>query len=374
MDEPDLAMQTELIVVPPTAAATARTPAIRLTLRSPLFRGATLALFLSGLATSAAAPLIASFLVTELGASPTMAGLFYLTNLTAPIAGYLIGARSDRSGRRLGLFRLCALAGFAGWIGIAFSTQLWMPFVISAVVLGFAGAAASQLFAAIYEELAAKPDAGNDGVVAIVRMALTAGWVVGPVCGAFFAAQAGLRPLLAATAIVTLFQVVPLGFLREPRTAPVTVTAPSTVASRQQRRRPDLRTMLPLLAFTALYICVYAGESVKYAYLPIYMNQDLRLDPALSGAIIGIQPLVELLLMPLAVVVGRRFGMLRLMVLGASFGVDMHVAMTDIAAARNLMLAVERCHLNVEAMVAGPYVAGLSVLADDEADLVGAHG
>ena len=55
--------------------------------------------------------------------------------------------------------------------------------------------------------------------------------------------------------------------------------------------------------------------------------------------------------------------------LGAKFGVDMHIATTDIAAARNLMLAVERCHLDVEAMVASPYVAGLSVLADDEGDL-----
>jgi cell division protein FtsA len=33
------------------------------------------------------------------------------------------------------------------------------------------------------------------------------------------------------------------------------------------------------------------------------------------------------------------------------------------------MLAVERCHLSVEAMVAAPYVAGLSIMADDEADL-----
>jgi cell division protein FtsA len=55
--------------------------------------------------------------------------------------------------------------------------------------------------------------------------------------------------------------------------------------------------------------------------------------------------------------------------LGARFGVDMHVATTDIAAARNLMLAVERCHLDVEAMAASSYVAGLAVLADDEADL-----
>ena len=55
--------------------------------------------------------------------------------------------------------------------------------------------------------------------------------------------------------------------------------------------------------------------------------------------------------------------------LGGRFGVDMHVATTDVAAARNLMLAVERCHLDVEAMAASPYVAGLAVLADDEADL-----
>jgi cell division protein FtsA len=55
--------------------------------------------------------------------------------------------------------------------------------------------------------------------------------------------------------------------------------------------------------------------------------------------------------------------------LGSRFGVDMHVATTEVAAARNLMLVVERCHLTVEAMVASPYVSGLSVLADDEADL-----
>jgi cell division protein FtsA len=58
--------------------------------------------------------------------------------------------------------------------------------------------------------------------------------------------------------------------------------------------------------------------------------------------------------------------------LGTRFGVDMHVATTDVAAARNLMLAVERCHLDVEAMAASPYVAALAVLADDEADLGGA--
>src|ERR1700751_2131810 len=51
------------------------------------------------------------------------------------------------------------------------------------------------------------------------------------------------------------------------------------------------------------------------------------------------------------------------------FGVDMNVVTADATVARNLMLVVERCHLKVEAMAASPYVAGLSVLTDDEADL-----
>src|SRR5712692_8728511 len=49
---------------------------------------------------------------------------------------------------------------------------------------------------------------------------------------------------------------------------------------------------------------------------------------------------------------------------GRRLGVDMHVVTVDAAATRNLMLAVERCHLAVEAMVATPYVTAHSVLAD----------
>jgi len=310
---------------PPVASS-----ALRLTLSSPLYRGATIAMFLSGLGFSAAAPQIALFLVNNLGGSLTSAGLFYLTNLTAPVAGYLVGARSDRTGGRLGLFRVCALAGFASWAAIAFSTQLWMPYVLSAVVGAFGGAATSQLFAAIHDETRARPSSGNDGVVAIVRMALTAGWVVGPVAGSFLAAHTSIRVMLLATATATLAQILPLGTLRTRYPAGTSpVSAPDT-------RRPGLRPMLPLLAFTALYVLVYAGESIKYAYLPIYMNDQLHFAAGLSGAIIGIQPLVELVLMPLAVLVGRRIGMLRLMVLGAAFGVAANICFATIGTAAGL--------------------------------------
>jgi len=55
--------------------------------------------------------------------------------------------------------------------------------------------------------------------------------------------------------------------------------------------------------------------------------------------------------------------------LAQRFGLDMHIVTADVAAPRNLMLAIERGQLSVEAMVAAPYMAGLAALADDEADL-----
>ncbi|MBR7833379.1 MFS transporter [Actinospica durhamensis] len=294
--------------------------AVRSVWTSPLYRGATVALFLSGLGTSAAAPQITLFLVNDLHVSLTTAGLFYLTNITAPIAGYLVGARSDRTGRRLGLFRWCALAGSLGWIAMALAGQVWMPFVISAVVLAFSGAAGSQLFAAIHDDLRTHASPVADGVVSIVRMALTAGWVIGPVLGSILASAAGPRVMLAATGACALAQIVPMGFARiSVPEAPVQVQAEAQ--SERRGQRPSLREMSPLLAFAGLYVLVYAGEPIKYGFLPIYMRDDLRLPTALSGAVIGIQPLIELILMPVAVVVARRIGMMPLMVFGAAFGV-----------------------------------------------------
>jgi MFS transporter, SET family, sugar efflux transporter len=298
-------------------------------LSSPLYRGATIAMFLSGLGTSAAAPQIVLFLVKELGTPLPIAGLYYLTNLTAPIAGYLVGNHSDRTGERLILFRLCALAGFAGWAAIALSTKVWMPFLISGLVLAFSVAASSQLFAAVRDDLDLDQEAqgSSEGVVAIVRMALTAGWVIGPTIGAWLAAATSLRAMLWMTALCALAQIIPLGTLKRGQVRP-----PVAIRTLWSVLPPSgWHTIRPLLAFTGLYVLVYAGESVKYGFLPLYMDVQLRLDPAVRGAVIGIQPLVELAIMPFCVTLGRRVGFLWLMCIGAAFGVAANICFATIA-------------------------------------------
>jgi cell division protein FtsA len=55
--------------------------------------------------------------------------------------------------------------------------------------------------------------------------------------------------------------------------------------------------------------------------------------------------------------------------LGETLGVDMHVVTADEAPIRNLELAINRCHLEVETVVATPYASALAALVDDEAEL-----
>src|SRR3954449_3030926 len=79
-----------------------------LVLRSPLYRRSMVSLFLGGLGISVAMPQLSLFLVQDLHASLPVAGLFFLTNLAAPVLGFLVGRGSDRLAHRVSLFSVRA--------------------------------------------------------------------------------------------------------------------------------------------------------------------------------------------------------------------------------------------------------------------------
>jgi cell division protein FtsA len=54
---------------------------------------------------------------------------------------------------------------------------------------------------------------------------------------------------------------------------------------------------------------------------------------------------------------------------GDTLSVNMHLVSAGTGALRNLATCVERCHLDIEAMVAAPYAAALACLVEDEMDL-----
>ncbi len=54
---------------------------------------------------------------------------------------------------------------------------------------------------------------------------------------------------------------------------------------------------------------------------------------------------------------------------GRSLGVDMHFVLADVGPLRNLAHCIQSCHLSIKSVSVSPYMAGLSVLTDDEKDL-----
>jgi MFS transporter, SET family, sugar efflux transporter len=293
--------------------------ALSIVVQSRFYRSAFLSLLIAGIGVSAATPQLTLFLVRDLGAPLPVAGLYYVTNLAAPVAGYAVGRLSDRSQDRLLWFRICALVGTAAWLAMAAANTVWLPFVISAVALSVAGGSMAQLFAACRDELSRHPTKAENGVVATVRMAFTTGWILGPVFGSWFGGMFGLRALLVATAVCTFGQMIPLGRQRVERYH--NLALPPRPAS---RRRID--HLMPLLVFTGVCVLAMTGDTIKFGYLPIYMAEQLHVSDSVRGAVIGVQPLIELLLLPVVARLADRFGPMLVMTGGAALSLAGNLA------------------------------------------------
>lgn len=293
--------------------------ALQVIWRSRFYRAAVVSLFLAGIGISAANPQLTLFFVNDLGSSLGVAGLFYLTNLAAPVVGFLVGRWSDQRPDRLSLFRIGGIIGTVGWVAMALSTHIWMPFVISVVALSFAGAASAQIYAAVRDELNRAPTGADNRVVTTVRMAFTLGWIVGPVLGSWFGTAFGLRALLVLSGVLMLAQLAPFVGLSALR-----YVEPASPEGQHAHGGPHAgvrtRAVLPLFVFTGLCVVAICGDTIKFAYLPIYMANDLHLSPGLRGAVIAVQPFFELLLIPLFGVLAERFGAIRLVMVGVLLG------------------------------------------------------
>jgi SET family sugar efflux transporter-like MFS transporter len=308
--------------VPEQAVTSRSSSTVRLVLRSRLYRRATLSLYFAGLGISIAMPQLSLFLVQDLHASLPVAGLFFLTNLAAPILGFLVGSWSDRLTDRLFLFRIGAVVGLAGWVLMAFATHVWMAFVVNLTVLGFAGATSSLIFAAVRDQLTHVPTGADNRVMSTVRLGFSLGFMTGPIVGSVLGGVAGLRVTLIAAGVCTLLQAVPLIGQRVDR-APVDPAHPAVgSADRAVAGKPSLA---PLLTFLGLSVLAMCGDTIKFAYLPIYMELQLGTPDWLRGVVIAAQSVGMLIFIPIMGVLADRFGAHRLVIVNVLLGVAANI-------------------------------------------------
>ena len=274
-------------------------------------------LFFAGLGISIAMPQLSLFLVQDLHASLPVAGLFFLTNLAAPVLGFVVGRWSDRLTDRLSLFKVGAVVGLVGWIAMAFTTEVWMAFLVNLTVLGFAGATGSLIFAAVRDQLTEAPTGADNRVMSTVRLGFSLGFMAGPLLGSVLGGVVGLRPTLIAAGVCTLLQAVPMIGQTVTRAIPDREVRPDGAAGRNASRRPSL---VPLVTFLGLSVLAMCGDTIKFAYLPIYMELQLGTPDWLRGVVISVQSLGMLVFIPIMGVLADRFGAHRLVVVNVLLG------------------------------------------------------
>jgi SET family sugar efflux transporter-like MFS transporter len=302
----------------PERAATMPSSTLGLVLGTRLYRRAMTSLFLAGLGISVAMPQLSLFLVQDLNAPLPVAGLFFLTNLAAPVLGFVVGRWSDRLTDRLSLFKVGAVVGLLGWVVMAVTTEVWMAFAVNLTVLGFSGATGALIFAAVRDELTRGPTGADNRVMSTVRLGFSLGFMIGPVLGSVLGGVAGLRLTLLASGVCTALQAVPMIGQTVTRAAPDSVVLPhgavDGIASQP-------RGLLPLVTFLGLSVLAMCGDTIRFAYLPIYMELQLGTPDWLRGVVISVQSLGMLVFIPIMGVLADRFGAHRLVVVNVLLGV-----------------------------------------------------
>jgi len=301
--------------MPQPASATRPRSSLGLVLRTPVYRRAMASLYFSGLGISVAMPQLSLYLVQDLHASLPVAGLFFLTNLAAPVLGFVVGRWSDRLTDRLLLFRVGAVVGLIGWVLLAFATEVWMAFLINLTVLGFAGATSSLIFAAVRDQLTHAPTGADNRVMSMVRLGFSAGFMTGPVIGSVLGGVAGLRVTLITAGVCTALQAVPMIGQRVVRAEvhPVSV--------HDDGRDSAHPSLAPLVTFLSLSVLAMGGDTIRFAYLPIFMELQLGTPDWLRGVVISMQSVGMLVFIPLMGVLADRFGAQRLVVGNVLLGV-----------------------------------------------------
>jgi SET family sugar efflux transporter-like MFS transporter len=190
--------------------------------------------------------------------------------------------------------------------------------VVNLTVLGFAGATGSLIFAAVRDQLTHAPTGADNRVMSTVRLGFSLGFMTGPLLGSLLGGVAGLRLTLVAAGVFTLLQAVPLLGQTVHRAAADEVV-PLDPASGPDGWRPQ--SLWPLMTFLGLSVLAMCGDTIRFAYLPIYMELQLGTPDWLRGVVISTQSVGMLVFIPVMGLLADRLGAHRLVVVNVVLGV-----------------------------------------------------
>lgn len=246
---------------------------------------------LLGLAYSFVLPFMSLFGTREVGMSPLGFGLFMTaTSISSVVLSTRLARWSDTVLSRRKVLLLGGVTGALGYLGYAFSRDIWILTACGVVFLGLSSVTFGQLFALardVFQRSGVEP--GKLPLyMNVVRLFFALAWTVGPALGSALVARSFRLSFSVAAGIFLVYTVLVALYVPEMAPSESSRRAASALPLRVAFKNPAL--VANFTAFAVFFACSTMGMM----NLPLLLLDELRGGEREIGLAYAVAPVFEL--------------------------------------------------------------------------------
>lgn len=270
---------------------------------------------MTALAFSFIIPIMALFLVEELGIEPGYIGFYTVgTALCTMVSSQLMGGAADRGADTKRLFLFC-LAGLGFGAG-AFSVidEFWQALLVGMFLMSI-GASSVPMLLTMIRKYAERSGKNSTKINTQMRSSVSLLWIVGPALGFASVDQFGFR----ANFVIAMLIALGVWFF-------AVMKLPAGV-KRTAKKQNEPKTKLSGKVWY-LGIAIFFANLANSTYLnamPLYLTKELGFSLSLPGLLIGMTAALEIPTMLWAGAWGERLGKIRMVTCSFIFAILFYV-------------------------------------------------
>lgn len=276
--------------------------------------------FVTGLCGAFFYPLSSLFIVEELGASPMMLSLYMvMAVVSAVVVSQLLARQSDRNWKRKTILLVamtCYLITISSFIVVR---DYWLAITIATVFGSVSGASFGQLFA-LGREYGDRHMKDSTTFLSTMRAGIAIAWVFGPPMAFMLKAAFGYNASFSVSAVI-----VSLSILVIAKYLPNGVVKEESSAEESSTVNQTSNGLIALYCLVVVF--AFAANNLYITSMPLYLSQELKVDPSWLGFLFGAGALCEIPVMLYAGKLAARFGAIKLLMLGLVSGIAFYTVM-----------------------------------------------
>ncbi len=279
--------------------------------------------FVTGLCGAFFYPLSSLFIVEELGAAPMMLSVYMVMAIVSSvIVSQLIARQSDRNWQRKTILIVSLSCYLVTVVSFIFVRDYWTAVAVATVFGSVSGASFGQLFA-LGREYGDRYVKDSTTFLSTMRAGIAIAWVFGPPAAFMLKASYGFSAAFSVSAaVVSVAILVIIKYL------------PSSVVAKETKEEPSDQPVLMssgisamIVLYCVIVVCTFAANNLYITSMPLYLSQELKVDPSWLGLLFGAAAAFEIPVMLSAGKMAEKFGAIKVMTLGVAIGCVFYLVM-----------------------------------------------